>query len=66
MFKKKEKPEGPKREHYSDKIVKHRLRRLYQGALVIAAMAAVAAAVWITQKNRVYTEYIITARYDRY
>ncbi len=65
MFKKKEKAEGPKREHYSDRIVKHRLRRLYQGALVIAAVAAAAAAVWITQKNRVYTEYITTASYER-
>lgn len=65
MFKKKEKPEGPKREHYSDRIVKYRLHRLYQGALIIVLMAAVAAAVWITQKNRVYTEYTATGSYER-
>lgn len=65
MFGKKEKPESRKREHYSDKIVKHRLHRLYQGSLVIVAIAAVVAAVWITQKNRVYTEYTITESYDR-
>lgn len=65
MFMKKEKPEGAKREHYSDKIVKHRLQKLYQGALVMVAIAAIAAAIWITQKNRVYTEYVITESYDR-
>ena len=52
MFKKKEKAEGPKREHYSDRIVKHRLRRLYQGALVIAAVAAAAAAVLLWEGLR--------------
>ena len=65
MFKKKEKPEGPKREHYSDKIVKYRLRRLYQGALIAVVIAAVAAAAWITQKNRVYTEYATVESYER-
>ena len=65
MFGKREKAEGPKREHYSDKIVKHRLQKLYQGALVIAVIGAVAAAVWITQKNRVYTEYTVTESYAR-
>jgi len=65
MFGKKEKAEGARREHYSDKIVKYRLRKLYQGALAIAAIAAVAAAAWITQKNRVYTEYAVTESYGR-
>ena len=65
MFGKKEKPEGPKREHYSDKIVKYRLRKLYQGALVIVIAAAIVLAVWITQKNRVYTEYTITESNER-
>lgn len=65
MFKKKAKSESQKREHYSDKIVKHRLRRFYQGGLIAALIAAVAAIVWITQKNRVYTEYTVTESYER-
>ncbi len=65
MFKKREKPEGTWREHYSDKIVKYRLHKLYQGALAVVAVAAVAAAVWITQKNRVYTEYVVSEEYER-
>lgn len=65
MFGKKEKAEGREREHYSDKIVKHRLHRLYQGALAAVALAAVAVALWITQKNRVYTEYTVVESYER-
>ena len=65
MFRNREKPKEAKREHYSDKIVKYRLRRLYQGALVAAVIAAVTAAVWITQKNRVYIEYTVTESYNR-
>lgn len=53
------------REHYADRIVKHRLRKLYQGALVAALVAAVAAALFITQRNRVYTEYTVTESYSR-
>lgn len=60
MFGKKERPEGREREHYSDRIVKYRLHKLYQGVLIAAAAAAVAAVVWISQKNRVYTEYTVT------
>ena len=60
MFGKKEASEGLKREHYSDKIVKYRLHRLYQGSLVFVVIVAVAAALWISQKNRVYTEYVVT------
>lgn len=65
MFGKKEKTESRKREHYSDKIVKHRLHRFYRGSLVIAAMAAAAAALWISQRNRVYTEYAVAESYGR-
>lgn len=53
MFGKKEKAENRKREHYSDKIVKYRLRKFYQGSLIVAAIAAVAAIFWISQRNRV-------------
>lgn len=65
MFGKKEKSENRKREHYADKIVKHRLRKLYQGCLVVIVIAGIAAVIWITQKNRVYTEYTVTESYDR-
>lgn len=65
MFGKKEKPENRKREHYSDRIVKYRLHKLYQDCLIVVAAAAVAAALWITQKNRVYTEYEVTESYER-
>lgn len=60
MFGKKETTEEKKREHYSDKIVKYRLRKLYQGFLAVVAVAGIAAAFWISQKNRVYTEYSVT------
>lgn len=60
MFGKKERAESGKREHYADKIVKYRLRRLYQGALVVVLIGAAAAAVWISRKNQVYTEYTVT------
>lgn len=60
MFGKKEKPEGGKREHYSDKIVKYRLHKLYQACLIIAAAAAAAALFFISQRNKVYTEYTVT------
>lgn len=60
MFGKKEKTEGGKREHYADRIVKYRLRRLYQVCLIIVVIAAVAAVLWISRKNRVYTEYTVT------
>ena len=60
MFDKKKKTEERGREHYSDKIVKYRLRKLYQGALAAAVIAAAAAAFWISQKNRVYTEFTVT------
>lgn len=65
MFGKKERPEGREREHYSDRIVKYRLHKLYQGFLVTAVIAAVAAVAWISQKNRVYTEYTVTESYTR-
>lgn len=65
MFGKKEKWEGWKREHYADKIVKHRLRRLYQVCLAIAVLAAVGAVVWMVQKNKVYTEYTVAASFER-
>lgn len=60
MFDKKKKTEERGREHYSDKIVKYRLRKLYQGTLVAVVIAAVGAAFWISQKNRVYTEFTVT------
>lgn len=60
MFGKKEKPEGGKREHYADKIVKYRLHKLYQAFLVIVVAAAAAAVFFIGQRNRVYTEYTVT------
>lgn len=65
MFGNKERAKGREREHYSDRIVKHRLRKLYQSCLVVAVVAAAAAAVWISQKNRVYTEYVVTESYTR-
>ena len=65
MFGKKEKSEEWKREHYADRIVKHRLRRLYRAGLIIAALAVVGAALWVTQKNKVYTEYTVAGSYER-
>lgn len=65
MFGKKETTEEKKREHYSDKIVKYRLHRLYQGFLGLVVLAGIAAAFWISQKNRVYTEYTVTESYAR-
>lgn len=65
MFGKKETTEEKKREHYSDKIVKYRLHRLYQGFLGLVVLAGIAAAFWISQKNRVYTEYTVTESYVR-
>lgn len=65
MFGRKEKTDSQEREHYSDKIVKYRLHRVYQIFLVFVVIAAVVAAVWITQKNRVYTEYEVTESHER-
>ena len=65
MFGEKKKTEGPAREHYSDKIVKYRLRKLYQGCLIAAVIAAVAAILWVGQRNRVYTDYTITETYAK-
>lgn len=65
MFGKKEKAENRKREHYSDKIVKYRLRKFYQGSLIVAAIAAVAAIFWISQRNRVYTEFTVVESSER-
>lgn len=65
MFGKKEASEGLKREHYSDKIVKYRLRKMYQGFLILVIAAGIAAAFFISQKNRVYTEYAVTESYPR-
>lgn len=65
MFGKKKTEEGRRREHYSDKIVKYRLRKLYQGALATAVLAAIGAAFWISQKNRVYTEFTVAESYAR-
>lgn len=60
MFGKKRKTEEHGREHYSDKIVKYRLRKLYQGILAAAVIAAAGAGLWISQKNRVYTEFTVS------
>lgn len=60
MFGKKKTTEDQRREHYSDRIVKYRLRKLYQGVLIAAVIAAAGAALWISQKNRVYTEFTVT------
>ena len=65
MFGKKEKTESQKREHYSDKIVKYRLHKFYQGGLIVAAVAAVAVIFWISQRNRVYTEFTVAESYGR-
>lgn len=65
MFGKKKTADGQKREHYSDKIVKYRLRKLYQGCLVALMIAAIGAVFWISQKNRVYTEFTIAESYAR-
>lgn len=65
MFGKKEASEGQKREHYSDKIVKYRLRKVYQGFLILMLAAGIATAFFISQKNRVYTEYAVTESYPR-
>lgn len=65
MFGKKEKPNNQEREHYSDKIVRHRLRRIYSVCLILIGIAAVGALVWINQKNKVYTGYEVTQRYER-
>lgn len=65
MFGRKEASEGLKREHYSDKIVKYRLRKVYQGFLILVIAAGIAAAFFISQKNRVYTEYAVTESYPR-
>ena len=46
---------GKNREHYADRIVKHKLRKMYAIVLVIIIIAAVAAMLWIGQKNRIYT-----------
>ncbi len=67
MFRKKESAEKENRgrEHYADKIVKHRLHRIYRGILIIVVIAAVAAALWISEKNRIYTDYEVTGSYER-
>lgn len=65
MFGKKEKPNNKEREHYSDKIVRHRLHRIYRACLILIGIAAVGALVWINQRNKVYTEYEVTERYER-
>ena len=46
---------GKDREHYANKIVKHRLRKIYATILVLVILVAVAAILWIGQKNRIYT-----------
>ncbi len=65
MFGKKEKPDNQAREHYSDRITKHRLHRIYRACLVLTVMIAAAAVFWISQKNRVYTEYEVSESYER-
>lgn len=65
MFGRKGTAESRKREHYSDKIVKYRLRKLYQGCLIVVVIAGIGAALWITQKNRVYTEFTVVESYAR-
>lgn len=65
MFGKKGTGESRKREHYSDRIVKHRLRKLYQGCLIAAVIAGIGGVVWLNQKNRVYTEFTVAESYAR-
>lgn len=65
MFGKKGTEESRKREHYSDRIVKHRLRKLYQGCLIAAVIAGIGVVVWLNQKNRVYTEFTVAESYAR-
>lgn len=65
MFGKKEKTDNREREHYSDRIVKHRLHKLYRACLIVALIAAVAAIIWIRQRNRIYTEYEVSERFVR-
>ncbi len=65
MFKKKEKPVNQEREHYSDKIVKHHLYKMYRALLVVAVVAVTVAIVWIRQRTKVYTEYEVSESYTR-
>ena len=65
MFGKKGTEGSRKREHYSDRIVKHRLRKLYQGCLIAAVIAGIGVVVWLNQKNRVYTEFTVAESYAR-
>lgn len=65
MFEKRGTTESRKREHYSDRIVKYRLRKVYQGFLAAAVIAGIGTALWISQRNRVYTEFTVTETYAR-
>jgi len=53
------------REHYADKIIKHRLRKLYAAVLVLIIIGAVCAIIWIGQKNRIYTMTEVLSEHPR-
>lgn len=64
-FKSKEKREGKiKRENYMEKIRSHRFMIFYRTTLVLLLIAAVAAALFIQWKNKIYTDSVIISSVD--
>ncbi|MDD2971637.1 MAG: DUF5711 family protein [Lachnospiraceae bacterium] len=51
--------------NYSKIILQHRLRTFYRGVLSILLIASVIAALYISNKNKVYTEYQELSSIDR-
>lgn len=54
-----------RRNSFSEKIVRHRLRIFFRWLMGIALMAVIVAVFWIQQKRRVYTDYTVLNTYDR-
>lgn len=47
--------------NYKEKIRSHKLSAFYRGVLTVALIAALGAAIYISWKNRAYTESVITS-----
>ena len=61
-FKNKEKSNGkPKRDNYLEKIKSHRFMIFYRSILILILVAAVAAALIIQWKNKIYTESTVVS-----
>ncbi|MCR5716900.1 MAG: DUF5711 family protein [Lachnospiraceae bacterium] len=54
-----------RRETYSDRIVKHRLRILGRVLIIAVILAVALGLIWYQQKTRIYTNYFVAETYTR-